>query len=151
MKNNFPIKFKVFDVFILIFAVISIVATIITTNIVFGKDNNKEIDDRVVCIYHKNDLVKEIKIIDINGKVDYKLTKEEFNDLRGDMIISIDKDKGVCISEVVCPNHLCENMGWVNKKGIPVVCLPNNVYVIISSSSSYTLLIFSILAIFLVH
>lgn len=136
MKNNFPIKFKVFDVFILIFAVISIVATIITTNIVFGKDNNKEIDDRVVCIYHKNDLVKEIKIIDINGKVDYKLTKEEFNDLRGDMIISIDKDKGVCISEVVCPNHLCENMGWVNKKGIPVVCLPNNVYVIISSSSS---------------
>ncbi len=136
MKNNFPIKFKVFDVFILISAVISIVATIITTNIVFGKDNNKEIDDRVVCIYHKNDLVKEIKIIDINGKVDYKLTKEEFNDLRGDMIISIDKDKGVCISEVVCPNHLCENMGWVNKKGIPVVCLPNNVYVIISSSSS---------------
>ena len=136
MKNNFPIKFKVFDVFILIFAVISIVATIITTNIVFGKDNNKEVDDRVVCIYHKNDLVKEIKIIDINGKVDYKLTKEEFNDLRGDMIISIDKDKGVCISEVVCPNHLCENMGWVNKKGIPVVCLPNNVYVIISSSSS---------------
>ena len=135
MKNNFPIKFKVFDVFILIFAVISIVATIITTNIVFGKDNNK-IDDRVVCIYHKNDLVKEIKVIDINGKIDYKLTKEEFNDLRGDMIISIDKDKGVCISEVVCPNHLCENMGWVNKKGIPVVCLPNNVYVIISSSSS---------------
>ena len=64
------------------------------------------------------------------------MTKEEFNDLRGDMIISIDKDKGVCISEVVCPNHLCENMGWVNKKGIPVVCLPNNVYVIISSSSS---------------
>lgn len=136
MKNNFPIKFKVFDIIILIFAVISIVATIITTNIVFGKDNNKGIDDRVVCIYHKNDLVKEIKIIDINGKVEYKLTKEEFNDLRGDMIISIDKDKGVCISEVVCPNHLCENMGWVNKKGIPVVCLPNNVYVIISSSSS---------------
>jgi hypothetical protein len=135
MKNNFSIKFKVFDVFILIFAVISIVATIVTTNIVFGKDNNK-IDDRVVCIYHKNDLVKEIKVIDINGKIDYKLTKEEFNDLRGDMIISIDKDKGVCISEVVCPNHLCVNMGWVNKKGIPVVCLPNNVYVIISSSSS---------------
>lgn len=136
MKNNFPIKFKVFDIIILIFAVISIVATIITTNIVFGKDNNKGIDDRVVCIYHKNDLVKEIKISDINGILDYKLTKEEFNDLRGDMIISIDKDKGVCISEVVCPNHLCENMGWVNKKGIPVVCLPNNVYVIISSSSS---------------
>ena len=136
MKNNFPIKFKVFDIIILIFAVISIVATIITTNIVFTKDNNEEIDDRVVCIYHKNDLVKEIKIVDINGILDYKLTKEEFNDLRGDMIISIDKDKGVCISEVVCPNHLCENMGWVNKKGIPVVCLPNNVYVIISSSSS---------------
>lgn len=136
MKNNFPIKFKVFDIIILIFAVISIVATIITTNIVFGKDNNKGIDDRVVYIYHKNDLVKEIKIGDINGILDYKLTKEEFNDLRGDMIISIDKDKGVCISEVVCPNHLCENMGWVNKKGIPVVCLPNNVYVIISSSSS---------------
>ena len=49
--------------------------------------------------------------------------------------ISIDKEKGVCISEVNCPNHLCEKMGWVNEVGVPVVCLPNNVYVIIASSS----------------
>ena len=52
------------------------------------------------------------------------------------MVILIDNEKGVCISEVVCPNHLCVNMGWIKEQGIPVVCLPNNVYVMITSTSS---------------
>ena len=130
MKNNFPIKFKVFDVFILLFVVISIVATIITTNIVFSKSDLK---DCAVQIFYRNDLVEEIKMSEVYSKKDYVLKKEDYKDLRGDMVISIDKIKGVCISEVVCPNHLCENMGWVKAKYMPIICIPNNVRVMISA------------------
>ena len=132
MKNNFTLKFKIFDIFVLTFVTICIVATIITTNIVFAKG---KIDEGKVQIYYQNQLVQEIKMSDIDDNVEYVLEKEKYDGLRGDMTICIDKEKGICIDEVDCPNHLCEKMGWVNSIGIPVVCLPNNVYVIITSSS----------------
>lgn len=132
MKNNFSLKFKIFDIFVLVFVTVCIVATIITTNIVFAKDKDNASS---VQIYYQNNMVEEILLDDINEHLDFVLTKEKYNGLRGDMTISIDKEKGVCISEVNCPNHLCEKMGWVNEVGVPVVCLPNNVYVIIASSS----------------
>lgn len=132
MKNNFSLKFKIFDIFVLVFLTVCIVATIITTNIVFAKDKDNA---NSVQIYYQNNMVEEILLDDINEHLDFVLTKEKYNGLRGDMTVSIDKEKGVCISEVNCPNHLCEKMGWVNEVGVPVVCLPNNVYVIITSSS----------------
>ena len=132
MKNNFSLKFKIFDIFVLVFVTVCIVATIITTNIVFAKDKDNA---NSVQIYYQNNMVEEILLDDINEHLDFVLTKEKYNGLRGDMTVSIDKEKGVCISEVNCPNHLCEKMGWVNEAGVPVVCLPNNVYVIITSSS----------------
>lgn len=132
MKNNFSLKFKIFDIFVLVFVTVCIVATIITTNIVFAKNKDNA---NSVQIYYQNNMVEEILLDDINEHLDFVLTKEKYNGLRGDMTISIDKEKGVCISEVNCPNHLCEKMGWVNEVGVPVVCLPNNVYVIIASSS----------------
>lgn len=132
MKNNFSLKFKIFDIFVLVFVTVCIVATIITTNIVFAKDKDNA---NSVQIYYQNNMVEEILLDDINEHLDFVLTKEKYNGLRGDMTVSIDKEKGVCISEVNCPNHLCEKMGWVNEVGVPVVCLPNNVYVIITSSS----------------
>ena len=132
MKNNFSLKFKIFDIFVLVFVTVCIVATIITTNIVFAKDKDNA---NSVQIYYQNNMVEEILLDDVNEHLDFVLTKEKYNGLRGDMTVSIDKEKGVCISEVNCPNHLCEKMGWVNEVGVPVVCLPNNVYVIITSSS----------------
>ena len=64
------------------------------------------------------------------------LEKEEYPNLLGDIKILINKEKGICIKEVTCPNHLCEDMGWVNRIGIPVVCLPNDVYVVIEYSDN---------------
>ena len=59
MKTNFSLKFKLFDIFILTFVVVAIVASIITTNVIFGRvfssENNVE-------IYYQNQLVKEIKL-----------------------------------------------------------------------------------------
>lgn len=132
MKNNFSLKFKVFDVFILIFAVACIAISIATTNIVFANSNRG-----TVQIYHQGIHLKEydVKIEELDEEVSIVLYKEKHNGLLGDMTILVNKEKGVCISEVTCPNHTCEKLGWVNKVGYPIVCLPNNVHVIITSSS----------------
>lgn len=132
MKTNFSLKFKFFDIFILAFVVVAIVASIITTNVIFGRvfsnENNVE-------IYYHNQLIKEIKLDEITEETKVVLKQEDYDKLLGDLTILIDPEKGICISEVTCPNHTCIKQGWVNKVGYPVTCLPNGVYVMITSPS----------------
>lgn len=132
MKTNFSLKFKFFDIFILAFVVVAIVASIIATNVIFGRvfsnENNVE-------IYYHNQLIKEIKLDEITEETKVVLKQEEYEKLLGDLTILIDPEKGICISEVTCPNHTCIKQGWVNKVGYPVTCLPNGVYVMITSPS----------------
>ena len=61
------------------------------------------------------------------------LKKQDYDKLLGDVTILINKDKGICISEVTCPNETCLKMGWVRSVGYPVTCLPNGVHVMITS------------------
>ena len=132
MKTNFSLKFKFFDIFILAFVVVAIVASIIATNVIFGRvfsnENNVE-------IYYRNQLIKEIKLDEITEETKVVLKQEDYDKLLGDLTVLIDPEKGICISEVTCPNHTCIKQGWVNKVGYPVTCLPNGVYVMITSPS----------------
>ena len=132
MKTNFSLKFKFFDIFILAFVVVAIVASIIATNVIFGRvfsnENNVE-------IYYHNQLIKEIKLDKITEETKVVLKQEDYEKLLGDLTVLIDPEKGICISEVTCPNHTCIKQGWVNKVGYPVTCLPNGVYVMITSPS----------------
>lgn len=132
MKTNFSLKFKFFDIFILAFVVVAIVASIIATNVIFGRvfsnENNVE-------IYYRNQLIKEIKLDEITEETKVVLKQEDYEKLLGDLTVLIDPENGICISEVTCPNHTCIKQGWVNKVGYPVTCLPNGVYVMITSPS----------------
>lgn len=132
MKSNFSLKFKIFDIFIVAFVVVAIVVSIITTNVLFSRDLK---DSYVVQIYYQGELLedKQIKVKDIDDEMIIVLKKEEYDKLLGDVTILINKDKGICISEVTCPNETCLKMGWVRSVGYPVTCLPNGVHVIITS------------------
>lgn len=130
MKTNFSLKFKLFDIIILSFVIVAIVASIITTNVIFGRAFSKKNN---VEVYYQNELVREIKLDDLEGRVEVILTKKEFPNLLGDLKILIDEYDGICMDEVVCPNHTCVRQGWVKKVGYPITCLPNGVYVIITS------------------
>ena len=132
MKNNFSLKFKLFDIFIIGFLLVSIVVSIITTNVVFSRDLK---DSYVVQIYYQGEILtdKQVKIADVENETIIILKKEEYDKLLGDVTIVINKEKGICISDVTCPNETCIKMGWVRSIGYPVTCLPNGVYVIITS------------------
>ena len=132
MKSNFSLKFKIFDIFIVAFVVVAIVASIITTNVVFSRDLK---DSYVVQIYYQGELLedKQIKVKDVDDEMVIVLKKHDYDKLLGDVTILINKDKGICISEVTCPNETCLKMGWVRSVGYPVTCLPNGVHVMITS------------------
>ena len=132
MKSNFSLKFKLFDIFIVAFLLVAIVISIVTTNVVFSRDLK---DNYVVQIYYQGELLenKQVKIKDVEEEKIIILTKDEYNKLLGDVTIVINKDKGICIKDVTCPNETCVKMGWVRSVGYPVTCLPNGVYVIITS------------------
>lgn len=132
MKSNFSLKFKIFDIFIVAFVVVAIVASIITTNVIFSRDLK---DSYVVQIYYQGELLedKQVKVKDVNDEMVIVLKKQDYDKLLGDVTILINKDKGICISDVTCPNETCLKMGWVRSVGYPVTCLPNGVHVMITS------------------
>jgi len=131
MKRNFSLKFNLFDIFVSIFVVVILVASIIYTNIFYA--GTIKSDDVSVEIHLNNKIVYETKIDDLNDDVTtITLSKDEYPTLLGDIKIIIDKEKGICVDEVTCPNHICEKQGWVNNVGIPITCVPNHVFVILT-------------------
>ena len=132
MKSNFSLKFKLFDIFIIAFLVISIAVSIITTNVVFSREIK---DDYVVKIYYQGELIedKQIEFKDVEDELTIILKKEDYDKLLGDVTICIDREKGICIKDVTCPNETCVKMGWVRFVAYSVTCLPNGVSVVITS------------------
>lgn len=132
MKASFSLKFKKFDIFIISFVLVAIVSSIIMTNVLFSRIDN---DNKIVEIYYQGKLLedKTVKMKEVENEIEVVLLKSEYKDLLGDITIIINKNKGVCISEVSCPNLLCKKTGWVNSIAYPLSCLPNGVVVMITS------------------
>ena len=59
------------------------------------------------------------------------LLKEDYPLLNADMTILVSKSEGIKVEEEESPQKICSKQGWVNRVDVPVVCLPNSVYVII--------------------
>lgn len=132
MKSNFPLKFKLFDIIILAVVIIGIISSIVGINIAYAKKDENSV--RMVQIYCRNELVIEINLDEVDGVFSYTLQKDKYENLRDDMVITFDEEKGVCISYVNCVDYRCKKAGWINKFGEQLVCLPNQVRVYIESS-----------------
>lgn len=136
-KKKFGLKYNLFDVIVGLVSVFLVVVLMIVNNVSFSEA--KETNNKVVYVFYKTKKIEKLTTYyNEMNKVELEiiLEKEEYPNLLGDIKILINKEKGICIKEVTCPNHLCEDMGWVNRIGIPVVCLPNDVYVVIEYSDN---------------
>lgn len=130
MKNNFSLKFKFFDIFVVAFCAVCIIIGIILSTISLSQ---KIDDDCVVKICHGNDVLLEVDMKDVEEEKTIVLTKEEYPFLLGDFTVIINETYGVCVKNVTCPNHACEKMGWVDSVNFLISCLPNNMFVRIES------------------
>ena len=65
----------------------------------------------------------------------YPLDKDgvyELNSFYGSNTLVI-KNGAAYISESTCPDHLCEDMGKISKKGEMIICLPNGLFISVIS------------------
>lgn len=129
-NSKFTLKFNLFDIVIGSISIGLALILLIISNIVFS--NNLELDSKVAYIYYDSTLVESIKFSDIDEQETVVLKKEDYPLLNDDMVILISKEKGIKVEEEKSPQKICSKQGWVSKVDMPVVCLPNSVYVIIS-------------------
>ena len=76
----------------------------------------------------------EYGVVEYKGNVilEFDLDKNDIYEFRGDYgIMHLEvKDGQYRVTDVECPNHTCEQMGWNSIDSImPIVCLPNDVIV----------------------
>ena len=129
MKNNFSLKFNLFDLIIIAISGFIAIASIVFTNIYYDQDS------KIVQIQYKNEIIQEIDYESINGSYFYTLKKEDYPDLYDDFVIEINSEKGIRVYEVTCPNNYCKHQGWVKMSGYPIVCVPNGVIICLVSGS----------------
>lgn len=72
-------------------------------------------------VYYNNEIILRF---DINEDDEYSINGDY-----GEMTIEV-KDQKYRVKDVECPNHDCENIGWVKKGSTTVIlCVPNNVFI----------------------
>ena len=95
--------------------IVALVAVVALLAVVFLKRPQKPEEEpkTLVAIQHGNNIVKE-----------FDPTVDAIYEVTGDY------DGKWHVSEVECPNHICEAMGWVDvTEIIPITCLPNNIII----------------------
>jgi len=90
---------------------------------------------------YKDTAQKDI-VISVNGR---EYDRLDMNSLRSEELIHIDFEtgryidikadsNGVYVSDVVCPDKLCQKTGVIDKVGESIVCLPNKVQIFIEGN-----------------
>lgn len=103
--------------FILIFCIIA--AVLLVGYYLFGKYRAQSIEQAFV--YYHNE---QVMAFDIDKDATYELTGDY-----GVMHIEV-KDSRYRVYDVDCPNHDCENVGWVDKGSTTtILCVPNDVFI----------------------
>ncbi|HHU28956.1 TPA: hypothetical protein GXZ54_07355 [bacterium] len=136
MSRNYSLTFSSKDVTISCIAIILIVALIISSNIFM---HNYQSGSKVVNVYINRKLYDEYSIylddLKENEEKTIILKKEKHQVLLDDMEIKVNKNKGIKITKETSPRNICSQQPWINTPGVPLVCLPNQVYVVIESTS----------------
>ena len=133
MFRKFGLSFNLFDVIVGIVSVILAGILLLVNNFTFS--NKVLLDDKVAFIYYNSTKLDEYTIyfkdLQDDEIKEVILLKEDYPLLNADMTILVSKNEGIKVEEEESPQKICSKQGWVNRVDVPVVCLPNSVYVII--------------------
>ena len=87
-------------------------------------------DNLIAKIYVQEQLIQEV---DLNTEPDHDFV---IQGAKGKLTISI-KDHSIGVKEAECPHQDCVHMGYVKETNRPIICVYNQVYIIIEGSSDY--------------
>jgi len=103
------------DLFLIVFLII--ISVILTLNLTERSQNAE------VYIYQHNKLIKQVKLTE----------KQQQVSIAEGIVLEI-MDFRIRLLESTCRNQLCVKQGWTSQ--LPIVCVPNELLIIIKSSSS---------------
>ena len=90
----------------------------------------------------KQDTDSGVAALSIDGSIValYDLSKEEnrfiaLSDSYGVPVTLEIKDGSICFYESQCPDHICENYGYISREGETAVCMPNRTVLTIYAQS----------------
>ncbi len=131
MRKNYSLKFRIADIFVIAGSLIAAVGLMIAVLLT----NNPFSSRKYVSVYHQNALLEEYRysMSDLSETITIVLKKEDYPRLLGDFTIYVSPSKGIKVEGITCPNHDCEKQGWINIANLPIVCIPNDVRVVIES------------------
>ena len=120
-KKNIKLFKKMFKQIIICLLIYSVCYLIINNNYIFSEDFTNK--------------AKEILSQDINLPEIYNIILNKFETFRQENIETPETTneaiEEVKVEEEKSPQKICSKQGWVKRVDVPVVCLPNSVYVII--------------------
>ncbi|MDD7735920.1 MAG: NusG domain II-containing protein [Bacilli bacterium] len=136
MNKNFSLKHSIKDIILvsisLVIAIVFIVV-ILLSNKAFSSNN------RYLNVYHQNTRLNiNINLNDLTENQIIILKKEDYPRLINDFKIEVSNKKGVRVKEVTCYDNTCINQGWINVVNLPIVCIPNDVKIVLTSTSGIT-------------
>lgn len=136
MNKNFSLKHSIKDIILvsisLVIAIVFIVV-ILLSNKAFSSNN------RYLNVYHQNTRLNiNINLNDLTENQIIVLKKEDHPRLINDFKIEVSNKKGVRVKEVTCYDNTCINQGWINVVNLPIVCIPNDVKIVLTSTSGIT-------------
>ncbi|MCD7839871.1 MAG: NusG domain II-containing protein [Erysipelotrichaceae bacterium] len=102
--------------------IIVIIALCLVIAIGYMIYNNIQTDTNTIEVYYQNELIDTVDI-SIDATYSYTGSYGIFN-------LEV-KDRQYHATDVECPNHDCEKMGWIKEGSTKsIICLPNEIYVI---------------------
>ena len=136
MNKNFSLKHSIKDIILvsisLVIAIVFIVV-ILLSNKAFSSNN------RYLNVYHHNTRLNiNINLNDLTENQIIVLKKEDYPRLINDFKIEVSNKQGVRVKEVTCYDNTCINQGWINVVNLPIVCIPNDVKIVLTSTSGIT-------------
>ncbi len=107
-----------------------VIASILGIYLMSHKSSSDEI---CAEIYRDDVLLRTIDLSDVDEPYQIKL---EYGD--NDYNIVEVRQGSIGIVEASCPDHLCQNMGFIDSSVMPITCLPNHLIIKVVTGQSDT-------------
>ena len=133
IKENFSLKFNLWD----LAAVVLTVALSVGIYAIYRPYSHAEKTGLVAYVYADGSLIDggKIPLSSVENTREIIISKDKFPNLNinGEVTVTIDRQKGIAITNSSCPNHDCVKQGFIDKADVPVVCAPNSVVAVLKS------------------
>ncbi len=113
-----------YDKFLILFIVISSMILFVSLEWFVRASTS----DQIIAVVTYYD--KEVLRIDMSVDGDYTV-----QGTLGDVFIEV-RDRKIRVEKETSPYNLCSIQGWVEYANVPIVCLPNNVVIIIQNAQT---------------